>query len=110
MRNRTQYCIKKAVRSLKDYEEALLRSKQSPQTLAVESHCDVCKTYVWAIVDVIEYLDAVSLPTDDPLKKNCPTCGKDCGSKNTPQLNFRNRKWLFFSFSQFHLIIYWTDH
>lgn len=68
--------VSKGVRSLKDYEEALLRSKQSPQTLAVESHCDRCKTYVWAIVDVIEYLDAVSLPTDDPLKKNCPTCGK----------------------------------
>ena len=69
--------VSKGVRSLKDYEEALLSSKESPQTLAVESHCEGCKNYVWALVDVIEYLDAVSLPTDEPIKRNCPTCGKN---------------------------------
>ena len=69
--------VSKGVHSLKDYEEALLHSKESPQTLAVESHCDGCKTYVWALVDAIEYLDAISLPTDEPLKNNCPTCGKN---------------------------------
>jgi hypothetical protein len=69
--------VSKGVRSLKDYEEALIRSKEDAQSLAVESHCEGCKTYVWALVDVIEYLDAVSLPTDEPIKRNCPTCGKN---------------------------------
>lgn len=69
--------VSKGVRSLKDYEEALIRSKDSPQTLAVESHCEGCKTYVWALVDVIEYLDAISLPTDEPIKRNCPTCAQN---------------------------------
>ncbi|MGB6526664.1 MAG: hypothetical protein WBF33_01010, partial [Candidatus Nitrosopolaris sp.] len=42
--------------SLRDYEEILLRSKESPQTLAVEGYCEQCKTYVGALVDTMEYL------------------------------------------------------
>ncbi|PWU81285.1 MAG: hypothetical protein DLM72_07840 [Candidatus Nitrosopolaris wilkensis] len=65
------------VHSLKDYEEALLRSKESPETLAVEGYCKECNTHVEALADIMEYLDAVALSLDEPIKKPCPTCHND---------------------------------
>ena len=60
-------------RSLKYYEEALLLSKESPESLAVEQ----CKTYVAAVVNTIEYLDAISSISEEPIIMVCPTCRKD---------------------------------
>ncbi|MGC2683108.1 MAG: hypothetical protein WA323_14685 [Candidatus Nitrosopolaris sp.] len=40
--------------SLRDYEEILLRSKESPRTLAVEGYCEQCKTYVAAVVNTMD--------------------------------------------------------
>ena len=56
---------------------SLIRSKESPQTLAVESYCEGCNIYVYALVDVIEYLDAISFPTDEPIRKICPKCNNN---------------------------------
>jgi hypothetical protein len=39
LRDKIQDNIVSKVRSLKNYEEALIRSKESAQTLAVESYC-----------------------------------------------------------------------
>lgn len=64
-------------RSLKYYEEALLRSKESPESLAVEGYCEQCKTYVAAVVNTMEYLDAISFLPEEPIIMICPTCGKD---------------------------------
>jgi hypothetical protein len=77
LRDKIQDGIISKVRSLKNYEETLIRSKESPQTLAVESYCEGCNTYVYALVDVIEYLDAISFPTDEPIRKICPKCNNN---------------------------------
>lgn len=77
LRDKIQDNIVSKVRSLKDYEEGLIRSKESVQTLAVESYCEGCNTCVCALVDVIEYLDAISFPTDEPIRRICPTCSNN---------------------------------
>lgn len=71
-------CIMIRVRSRRVYEEVLLRSsKESPGTLAVEGYCKGCRTSVGALVDTIEYLDAIQYLPDEPIKKPCPTCNMD---------------------------------
>jgi hypothetical protein len=66
------------VRSRRVYEEVLLRSsKESPETLAVEGYCKGCRVSVGALVDTVEYLDAILYLPDEPIKKPCPTCNKD---------------------------------
>jgi len=77
LRDRIQENIVSKVRSLKDYEEALIRSRESTQTLAVESYCKDCNTYVCALVDIMEYLDAISFPTDESIRKICPRCSNN---------------------------------
>jgi hypothetical protein len=77
LRDKIQDGIISKVRSLKNFEETLIRSKESPQTLAVDGYCEGCNTYVYALVDIIEYLDAISLPTDEPMRKICPTCNNN---------------------------------
>ena len=47
--------------------EALLRSKESPESLAVEGYCERCKTYVAAVVNTMEYLDALSSLPEEPV-------------------------------------------
>jgi hypothetical protein len=77
LRDKIQQNIVSKVRSLKDYEEALIRSKESTQTLAVESYCEGCNTNVCALVDIMEYLDAISFPMDESIRRICPTCSNN---------------------------------
>jgi hypothetical protein len=77
MKQDIEHNIISRARSLKDYEEALLRSKESPESLAVEGYCDQCKTYVAGVVNTMEYLAAMSFPTDEPIRKICPTCSNN---------------------------------
>ena len=77
LRDEIQHDIVSKVRSLKHYEEVLILSMESPQTLAVESYCKGCNTYVYTLVGVIEFLDAINFPTDEPIRRICPTCSNN---------------------------------
>ena len=77
MKQDIEHNIISRARSLKNYEEALLRSKESPESLAVEGYCEQCKTHVAAVVSTMEYLDAISSLPEEPIIMICPTCRKD---------------------------------
>jgi hypothetical protein len=77
MKQDIEHNIISRTRSLKYYEEALLRSKESPESLAVEGYCERCKTYVAAVVNTMEYLDGIASFPEEQIIMICPTCGKD---------------------------------